>query len=168
MPRKRQTPREIKTECKALVESISKDARFICIDEKPVARDLRLIFEYGGKVWDIQYRSLKNGLRPWRTSNKKGQPIIYKFYKGDTLLYIGKTTDQGYRFCQHKSRTSWIQEVDKVEILYPKNEADMHILEPYLINKYNPKYNIEFVTESAPTFEIKEPHSYIATEFLWS
>lgn len=84
--------------------------------------------------------------------NKAG---IYFLYNDlDYLIYIGKSTNLENRILvsgrQHKAR--------KFAYIITETKADRHILEPYLILKYAPESNTEFMDTSSVTFNLDIPN----------
>ena len=72
--------------------------------------------------------------------NKLG---IYILYNDKKIIYIGKSNSIKNRLYQHKKDKFF----NDVTCIYFKNEADVNLYEPYLINKYKPIYNRDFVLE---------------------
>lgn len=89
--------------------------------------------------------------------NKYTNFTIYKLIKNKKVLYIGKSVSIESRLIEHH-----IKNIDTVCVCYCKTEADMHIIEPYLICKNKPMLNKEFVTKDSVTFKIK--YKFIATK----
>ena len=74
---------------------------------------------------------------------------IYRFLdKYKKIIYIGRTYKLDSRIKQHfyngHLTCECYEEVEFIEVAELNNEADMYILEIYLISKYNPKYNTEY------------------------
>lgn len=91
------------------------------------------------RVNDYLMEALKN------VENKHG---IYIFWSNNELCYIGKSMDLGLRILSSlKERITLEQIIDEVSWCVTESVADMHILEPYLITKYKPKMNTEFMCE---------------------
>lgn len=73
---------------------------------------------------------------------------IYIFWSNNELCYIGKSMDLGLRILSSlKERITLEQMIDEVSWYVTENVADIHVLEPYLITKYKPKMNTEFMCE---------------------
>lgn len=91
---------------------------------------------------------------PYRISNTTGQKdppgfYIYRFLnKYNEVIYIGKTNQLRYRIykhirCKHDNLPQKCKtEIEKAEYIRLNNACDMSIMEIYLINYYQPKYNI--------------------------
>jgi len=78
---------------------------------------------------------------------------IYFLYKDDKIIYIGKSTNLGKRLYNHKVQN--LKDFDIIKVYTFKSNADIHYLEPYLINYYKPLYNKEFVEPTHNTLCIK-------------
>ena len=73
--------------------------------------------------------------------------------KNKRLIYIGRSINLIDRVVSSaKERKAYY-----FSIIVCKSEADMFILEPYLISKLNPPLNCEFKTKDKPSFIIKPP-----------
>lgn len=79
---------------------------------------------------------------------------IYFIYNDkDQLIYIGKSKNLAHRIIQSiKKRRG-----TKFAYILVKNPADIHILEPYLIVKYKPLSNTEFIELGDTSFELNVP-----------
>jgi len=75
---------------------------------------------------------------------------IYELWQDSELVYIGKsTTSMSTRLHIHyKEKAKMFNLVKAYEI---SSEADIHIIELYLINLYKPKYNILDVSKDIVT-----------------
>lgn len=93
---------------------------------------------------------------------KNGIPSIYFLYKKNELIYIGKSITLFSRLCGHLHNN---KKFDKIKIFELKNISDMHIIEPYLIIKFNPKLNKEFNSSIKPSFNLNYRKSII-NEYL--
>lgn len=79
--------------------------------------------------------------------------IYYLYDEKKNLIYIGKSTGLGHRIISsYKERRAYFFRYSIIS-----NKADMHILEPYLISKYKPKLNVEFIEDSQTSFVLDEP-----------
>ena len=87
--------------------------------------------------------------------------FLYAFYSDSELLYIGKSSSLNMRlsghFCEGKGREKWKDDVTDIKIA-KLSSSDMHILEPYLIIKYSPKYNKDFKKSSGLTIDLPTPN----------
>lgn len=83
-----------------------------------------------------------------RLSNKYG---VYMLKSRGKIVYIGKTSDLSIRPLQSIKEREDIENeyypIDELFVYPTKTKSDMHVLEPYLISKYKPIFNIEFVEE---------------------
>lgn len=78
---------------------------------------------------------------------------IYILYENDKIVYIGKSS----RNMLHRIRTHTIDKFFTKSVMYEmNNEADMNILELYLIGKHKPIYNKHSNTTHIPTIIIDE------------
>lgn len=67
---------------------------------------------------------------------------VYKHLDEDeNILYIGKSKSLLYRQRQHKKNAEWFEEVDSIEYCTFSSKSEMDLVEVYLINTLNPKYN---------------------------
>lgn len=77
---------------------------------------------------------------------------IYFLYIKNELVYIGKSINLGSRIltsCRQKSNKNNV--ITEFSFYKTKTQSDCHILEPYLITKYKPPLNTEFVADDSPT-----------------
>ena len=83
---------------------------------------------------------------------------VYRFLNKDgEVIYIGKATNLKNRISNHSHlEESCYKEVEKLEYIELQNTDEMSIYERYLINKHNPKYNIEFKNNASFSFELPE------------
>lgn len=102
---------------------------------------------------------------------------VYIYYIKDTILYIGKATENPYtRYLDHiktstRNHAFWyIKYIDKVAIIPLKNKTDMEVAELYLIMKYKPIMNTrEICLHIEPTLivnRIPKPETYSMQEFF--
>jgi hypothetical protein len=78
---------------------------------------------------------------------------IYLLYHKDELVYIGKSSNIKNRVQQHKKD----KDFDNVKCILFKDIGNINLYEPYLIQKYNPKYNKDLtdtVTINLPEISI--------------
>ena len=67
---------------------------------------------------------------------------VYKHLDEDeNILYIGKSKSLLYRQRQHKKNAEWFDKVDSIEYCTLSSKSEMDLVEIYLINTLNPKYN---------------------------
>jgi len=79
--------------------------------------------------------------------------IYYLYDENKKLIYIGKSTGLGHRIVtSYKERRAYFFRYSIIS-----NKADMHILEPYLISKYKPELNVEFIEDDQTSFALDEP-----------
>lgn len=87
---------------------------------------------------------------------------LYKFETDTGIAYIGKSINLRTRIKDHlrysnKSQLASLRdEISKVSFCTIR-DADMHIVELYLISKYRPYLNTDSVPLNRTTLEIKEP-----------
>ena len=80
---------------------------------------------------------------------------IYKYVSGDTIEYIGETTDLARRIEQHK-KDKLKNFKGKIYYFECSNKTAMNSWEYCLINKYHPKYNIA-LKDNKIDIDINEP-----------
>ena len=85
--------------------------------------------------------------------------FLYAFFSDSELLYIGKSSSLNVRLSAHfcEGRKKWKDDVTDIKIA-KVSSSDMHILEPYLIIKYSPKYNKDFSKSSGLTIDLPTPN----------
>ena len=84
----------------------------------------------------------------------KGKQGLYKLYDVNrNLIYIGKSKRLEDRVPNQINK----YKADAFSIVEIENEADLSILETYLISKENPRFNREFKTKDIPSCELKVP-----------
>lgn len=75
--------------------------------------------------------------------------ILYRFWYGDTLVYLGRTKQplqsriHGHLFKKPMHRSISINLVTKIEYAEFPTEADMNLYEIYFINLWKPPLNID-------------------------
>ena len=81
---------------------------------------------------------------------------VYRFKNlKDEIIYIGKTEDLKSRLDNHNHLPiECYDEINTIEYSIFNNSDEMSIYERYLINIYNPKYNIQYKNNSKFTFEL--------------
>jgi len=70
---------------------------------------------------------------------------IYILYNNDEIVYIGKSNNIKNRISQHRKD----KQFDRVKSIIFKNDGDIDLYEPYLINKYKPRHNKDLVREDS-------------------
>lgn len=93
--------------------------------------------------------------------------MLYKIYYGDELVYIGRTKqDLQKRLRQHffdgnaMAKKLDILQTTKIEYCLCETEADMNVLEVYLIAKYHPRINKDDKPKDNLTIYLEEPRFY--------
>ena len=70
---------------------------------------------------------------------------MYTVYKHldneENIIYIGKSKSLLHRQRQHSKNAEWFDEIDSIEYCALDSKIEMDIMELYLINTLNPKYN---------------------------
>lgn len=70
---------------------------------------------------------------------------MYTVYKhlneNEEIIYVGKSKSLLYRQRQHKDKSDWFDEIDSIEYCTLNSKTEMDLVEVYLINTLNPKYN---------------------------
>jgi hypothetical protein len=104
----------------------------------------QVVVRFGGKIWECPWSSIKQGSFPWNQARhvlpSEGF-FLYRFLnKNGEILYLGKTINAKQRIASHlspseikKYNSEWKYSIRSIEIADCKTEADMHILEMYLI-----------------------------------
>lgn len=80
-----------------------------------------------------------------------GMSGIYMLYDKSKLVYIGRSSSCVVSRIRDHYKT---KDFDSIEIHRIKNQADILLIEHYLIAKYKPFYNSEYVTPDRLTIEI--------------
>lgn len=111
------------------------------------------------KLGRVPFTVHKGGIRKYPLGN-----YLYQFLDEDgEVLYVGKTTSLKNRMSKHfctktsKGSRNVTTDVTQVLISNPLREVDMNILEPYVIAKLKPSYNIEFSSTEETTIDIPMP-----------
>lgn len=92
--------------------------------------------------------------------------ILYKIYYGEQLVYIGRTKqDLKDRLRLHFFGKPMVRKLDifqttKIEYALFNTEADMYLMEIYLINLYKPMLNKDDKAHDDLTIYIPEPKFY--------
>lgn len=81
---------------------------------------------------------------------------IYMLCDMEEVVYVGKSVAISGRLHTHKKSDKLYDSFVLVEVV---NQADMHILELVLINKYKPRYNIGSKSEDEMTIKIAFPNA---------
>ena len=89
---------------------------------------------------------------------------LYRFInKDEEIIYIGKTKHKNIRkrLNQHFGNNGHLSnecysEVIKVEYAKINSESDLIVYEPYYINLYNPKYNVELKKSDMLTIKLPD------------
>lgn len=95
--------------------------------------------------------------------------ILYKIYYGDELVYIGRTKqDLIDRLRFHFFGKPMVKKLDilkttRIEYTLMRSEADMFLMEIYLICKYHPDINKDDKPHDdiSPEFYLPEPRFYV-------
>ena len=70
---------------------------------------------------------------------------MYTVYKHldneENIIYIGKSKSLLHRQRQHVKNAEWFDDIDSIEYCVLDSKIEMDIIELYLINTINPKYN---------------------------
>lgn len=96
-------------------------------------------------------------------------PGCYLYYKGDTVIYVGKAKNLKKRMMSYFNRannlktTKLVSQITDFQYIVTKTEREALILENNLIKKYNPKYNILLKDNKRYPFLVltDEPHPQI-------
>lgn len=107
--------------------------------------DLEIIEKYKHLIPKLYYQEICFKLQPQNYYTVINEPCskegLYILYEKDNIVYIGKSENIKSRVNQHKKDKIF----DSVQSILFIDNANIDIYEPYLINKYKPKYNKEFV-----------------------
>lgn len=117
---------------------------------------------YRGILDEVCYHMKKVATSPFISVNKVQG--IYMLLSCDEVVYIGKSTNINNRVNGHYRERE--KEFDAVHAYSVPSDADMHVLEIYLINEYKPKYNKDSVGSSTLTININEFYKAIDKEFV--
>ena len=99
--------------------------------------------------------------------------ILYMFYYGAELVYIGRTSQllqdriRNHLFKTPMVRTLDVNKISKIEYTVLNSEADMFLYEIYLINKYKPKFNKDDKAKDNLTIELPELNWTKFSTHLW-
>lgn len=99
--------------------------------------------------------------------------VLYKFYYGDVMVYLGRTKQplqdriRGHLFKKPMHRAIDISLVTKIEYAMFSTEADMNVYEIYLINKLKPVLNVDDKTGDEPTIILPEVEFITFDCHLW-
>ena len=77
---------------------------------------------------------------------------IYRLYKNDKIIYIGKSVCIKSRLTQHKKD----KDIDYFDFTILNNESNKNIYEVYYIDKYKPIYNKDCVEDSKSDIGLEE------------
>lgn len=95
--------------------------------------------------------------------------ILYRFYYGDSIVYVGRTKQplqdriRGHLFSKPMHRKIEIEQVSKIEYAQFQTEADMNLYEIYYILKLHPPLNVDDKAKDTLTIELPEAEW---TEFI--
>lgn len=98
--------------------------------------------------------------------NNKAAHVVYRFInEDDEVVYIGKSSKGiDVRLSGHlNNNTHQIYkylDVEKIEFIELDSSVDASIVELYLINKYNPKYNVIGTFSSKSSLDIDYPNGW--------
>ena len=127
---------------------------------------LYVTVRYAGIDFTTRFESIVSGAKPYKNKAFK-TPAIYKMFNNDgDLIYIGQSLNITQRMSGHREKSSFADEVVFMQVSWMESETDMHIYEPYLINKLKPKYNKQFVTSDTTKIELPDLKWHDITE-LW-
>ena len=82
--------------------------------------------------------------------------FVYKYFRGDTLLYVGQTINWRTRYNDHKRNSQWFIEHDRYEVAEVDNKTTMDMYELYYINLLDPIYNIKDARSDCFDFTLPE------------
>jgi len=77
---------------------------------------------------------------------------IYRLYKNNKIIYIGKSVDIKKRLYTHNKE----KDMDEFDFTILDNESDKNIYELYYIDKYKPLYNKDCLEESISSIKLEE------------
>lgn len=93
---------------------------------------------------------------------KSSKPILYKIYYGETLVYLGRTTQplqtrlRGHFFKKPMYRVIDINQVSRIECAEFATVADMYLYEIYYINRLKPTLNVDDLARDEVTVTLPE------------
>lgn len=91
----------------------------------------------------------------------KGLKGLYILYDGIDIVYVGKSIkDVSIRIERHLND----KQFTKAVVYVIDSDADIHVAELYLINKYKPRYNVDCLGESVLTLNIDNLNDIITEE----
>lgn len=104
-------------------------------------KDIQVIEKYRHLLSDLEYKKMSFKLNPSENYIVFNEDVIdygiYLLYNNENIVYIGKSNNMKNRINQHKKD----KEFNSVKCIIFKDEGLVNLYEPYLIQKYKPKYN---------------------------
>ena len=111
----------------------------------------------------LDYTQLEFKFNPDSNYKVYNEPIncngVYLLYKNDTIIYVGKSKNMKNRIREHKND----KDFDSVKCIQFKDEGLINLYEPYLIQKYRPKYNKDLLDK----IDLKLPEINLKGEIIW-
>lgn len=89
--------------------------------------------------------------------------FIYKYVENNEIVYIGQTIHLQERISQHSRESNFINFNGKIFYFTCNNRTEMDAYEYFLINKYQPKYNIQFKNK-IEIIDFSEPQWVLFTQ----
>jgi hypothetical protein len=120
-------------------------------------KDIQVIEKYKHLLSDLEYKKMSFKLNPSENYIVFNEDVIgygiYLLYDNENVVYIGKSNNMKNRINQHKKD----KEFNSVKCIIFKDEGLVNLYEPYLIQKYKPKYNkdlLEDIKFELPAIEL--------------
>lgn len=80
--------------------------------------------------------------------------ILYRFWSGDALLYVGVSANAYRRAGEHRRGAAWFEEADRVTFERFPDRKSVLVAEQAAIRAERPKYNVQFAAAQSPRLEI--------------
>lgn len=89
---------------------------------------------------------------------------LYRFVADDgSLLYVGRTTDPGRRFAEHRTDKEWWSEIATIELKHFPDAETLRRAERLEIRAEQPKYNVSMNGERRSADQLREQAEEIET-----
>jgi predicted GIY-YIG superfamily endonuclease len=91
----------------------------------------------------------------------QGRTALYRFFDGDSLVYVGITSNPVQRFAQHAADKSWWPQVTRRTIEWYETRRAAEMAEQAAIKLKNPIYNVVHSTMPSETVQIELPGQWL-------
>lgn len=91
---------------------------------------------------------------------------LYRYYdKNNVLLYVGISVNAVYRFTQHKNKSSWVDDIERIEIEKFESKKEASEAEVKAIRNEKPLYNVIHQGDSEDFIQATTGPSYMCKEY---